>query len=174
MHVADTSPSPFIADHLRHVPQSGAVLDLACGGGRHTRLARLLGHPVLAVDRDISAVVQIASVDTGIEVLRADLEAAPWPLKDRKFAGVIVSNYLWRPLLPAILNAVALGGVLLYETFAVGNERFGRPRNKDFLLRDGELRDHVVGQFLIVHYEHGHEGDPVRSVRQRICAVRQH
>lgn len=148
----------------------GSALDLAAGGGRHTRLLLQRGHRVTAVDRDVTALLGIA--DERLEVLAADLEGAPWPLAARTFDLVVVSNYLWRPLLPAITAAVAPGGALLYETFAVGNERFGRPRNPDFLLRPGELLDAVRGLFEVRAYEHGEEGNPPRAVRQRLFAVR--
>ncbi len=165
-------PSPFVVASLRHLEPGGRVLDLACGSGRHTVLARAHGHPVLAVDRESAAVCALAQADPGIEVLTADLERDAWPLAGASFAGVIVTNYLWRPHLPDLLANVALGGVLIYETFAEGHERYGRPRNPDFLLRAGELQAAVADQFSVLAYEHGPEGDPVCAVRQRILAVR--
>lgn len=146
------------------------MLDVASGGGRHARLFLQRGHPVVAVDRDVTALAPLAC--PALEVVAADLEAGPWPFPGRSFAGVAVSNYLWRPLLPMLVASVAPGGVLLYETFAVGNERYGRPRNPDFLLRPGELLDAVRGALEVRAYEHGPEGEPVHAVRQRICAVR--
>lgn len=168
----DSTPSPAIARWALLVPPGGPVLDVAAGSGRHVRLFLQRGHPVTAVDRDVAALHDLAAVFPQLEVLAADLEAGPWPFADRTFAGVVVSNYLWRPLLPAIVASVAPGGVLLYETFAVGNERFGRPRNPDFLLQPGELRDAVRGQLEVHEYEHGEEGDPPCVVRQRLCARR--
>ncbi|MCB9886842.1 MAG: class I SAM-dependent methyltransferase [Planctomycetes bacterium] len=161
------APSAAIARWAPLVPQGGEVLDLAAGSGRHTLLFLARGHAVTAVDRDVSALRQLAH--DRLTVLDADLENAPWPLPGRTFAGVVVSNYLWRPLLPTIVAAVATGGVLLYETFAVGNERFGRPRNPDFLLRPGELLDAVRGELEVREYWCGEEG---AAVRQRVCAVR--
>ena len=172
MHEVPLPPSPFVVAALRHVPPGGRILDLACGSGRHTLLARAQGHPVLAVDRDAAAVLERARTDPGIEVWTADLEGAAWPLAGASFAGVIVTNYLWRPRLPDVLANVAIVGVLIYETFAEGHERFGRPRNPDFLLRAGELQQAVAGTFSELAYEHGPEGEPVHSVRQRILAMR--
>src|SRR5262249_38846293 len=122
-----------------HIPSGGPAPAVACGHGRHVRRLRQRGHGVVAVDRDVAAVTALAAGDPGIEVVAADLEGGPWPLPGRAFAGVVVSNYLWRPLLPRLVDAVAPGGVLLYETFAVGHERYGRPRNPEFLLRAREL-----------------------------------
>jgi SAM-dependent methyltransferase len=150
------------------------VLDVACGGGRHLRHFRSLGHPVIGIDRDLTAVADLAG-SAGVELVEADLEAelaAPWPLGRRQFAGVVVTNYLWRPLLPAIVAAVEPDGWLLYETFARGNERYGRPRNPEFLLRPGELLETVAGRLSVVAYEHGTVERPQPAVVQRIAAVR--
>ena len=149
----------------------GEALDLACGAGRHVALLLALGHPVLAVDRDLGQLGALAAAP-GVTALAADLEGAPWPLAGRRFAGVVVANYLHRPLLPAIVAAVAPGGALIYETFAVGNERFGRPRNPDFLLREGELRDAVAGQLELLAFEHGEIAEPRPALVQRIAARR--
>lgn len=164
------APSATIAGWARFVPAGSPVLDVAAGNGRHARLFLDRGHPVTAVDRDDEALRAIG--DARLEVIRADLEHGPWPLGDRTFGGVVVSNYLWRPLLPALVAAVAPGGALLYETFAVGNERFGRPRNPDFLLRPGELLDVVRGALEVREYAHGEVGTPPTAVRQRLLAVR--
>lgn len=148
------------------------MLDVACGGGRHLRHFRNLGHPVTGVDRDLTGVADLADSD-GVELLEADLEAgAPWPFGDRRFAAVVVTNYLWRPLLPAIVAAVGPDGWLLYETFARGNERYGRPHNPDFLLLPGELLEAVAGRLTVVAYEHGAVERPRPAVVQRIAAVR--
>jgi SAM-dependent methyltransferase len=172
VHCGAPALSPFVARHVHRIAAGGTVLDLACGNGRHALLCRARGHPVVAVDRDTAAVEALAAADPGIEVVRADLEGAPWPLGARTFAAVIVVNYLWRPLLPRIVDAVAPHGVLIYETFAIGNERYGRPRNPDFLLREGELRELAAEQLEVLVYEHGVEGEPPAAVRQRLCAVR--
>jgi SAM-dependent methyltransferase len=149
----------------------GEVLDLACGGGRHAALLLSLGHPVLAVDRDVGQLGALAAAP-GVTALAVDLESAPWPLAGRRFAGVVVTNYLHRPLLPAIVDAVAPGGLLVYETFAAGNERFGRPRNPDFLLREGELPAAIAGRLDTLAYEHGEIAEPHPAMVQRIAARR--
>ena len=165
------TPSPAIARWAARVRAGGPVLDVAAGGGRHAALFARRGHPVVAVDRDVAALRALA--EPGVEVVAADLEDGPWPLPGRTFAAVVVVNYLWRPLWPDLLAAIEPGGALLYETFAVGNERFGRPRNPDFLLREGELRAVAeTAGFTVVDYEHGEEGDPPSCVRQRLFAVR--
>lgn len=151
------------------VPAGGPVLDLAAGGGRHALLFLERGHPVLAVDRDVSRL----RPEPGLEILAADLEdGSPWPLGGRSFAGVVVTSYLHRPLLPAIVAAVAPGGALIYETFARGNEALGRPRNPDFLLRPGELLEAVRATLEVVAYESGVVATPRPAVVQRIAAVR--
>lgn len=164
-------PSGWLLRHAALLPPGGTVLDLACGEGRHVRWLRSLGRRVCAVDRDVAAVTAAWGNDPEVETVVADLEGAPWPLGQRTFAGVVVTNYLWRPLLPRVVAAVAPGGVLLYETFAVGHEAFGRPRNPDFLLREGELLAAAAG-LRIVACEHGPDGEPPVAVRQRIAAVR--
>lgn len=159
------APSPWISDHAGLVPAGGPVLDLACGSGRHALLFLERGHPVVAVDRDIAGVRDLPA-----DLIEADLEDGPWPLPHRRFAGIVVTNYLWRPLLPRIVAAVAPGGVLLYETFALGQARFGRPANPDFLLRPGELLAAVAGQLEVRAYFDGETTEP--AMRQRIVAVR--
>lgn len=169
-HHFDDTPSPAIVRWALMVPAGGIVLDVAAGGGRHARLFADRAHPVVAVDRDTTALG--ARPHPRIEVVTADLEGTPWPFAGRTFAAVVVVNYLWRPLLPTLVASVAPGGVLLYETFAVGHERFGRPRNPDFLLRPDELRTAVCGELAILEHAHGEEGTPPTAVRQRLCAVR--
>lgn len=160
-------PSPWIVQWAGLVPPGAAVLDLAAGGGRHSLLFAGRGHPVTAVDRDVSALPR----QPDIEIVAADLEGgATWPLPGRSFGGIAVTNYLHRPLLPALLDALVPGGVLLYETFMVGNERFGRPSNPDFLLTDGELLDLVRGRFSVVAYEARLVSEPRMAMVQRIAA----
>jgi len=166
-----SEPSPWVVRFAALVPPAGAVLDLACGGGRHARLFLERGHPVTAVDIDVSGVADLEG-RAGVELIRADLENAPWPLAGRRFAGVIVTNYLWRPILPEIVAAVAEGGALIYETFALGNERFGKPANPDFLLRDGELVEAVRGKLAVVAYECLEVAEPRPARVQRIAAAR--
>lgn len=149
------------------------MLDLACGSGRHTRLFRDRGHPVVAVDIDVSGITDLAG-RAGVEIVVADLEdGRPFPLADRRFAGVVVSNYLHRPLLPALIEAVAPAGVLIYATFARGNERFGRPADPRFLLRPGELLEAVRGRLRVVAYEDLVLDVPRAAAVQRLCAVRE-
>ncbi|MGQ9365465.1 class I SAM-dependent methyltransferase [Azospirillum sp. ST 5-10] len=163
--------SPWVARFAALVPAGGPVLDLACGGGRHLRWLRERGHPVTGVDRDLAGVADLAGAP-GIELLAADLEdGSPWPLAGRRFAGIVVANYLHRPLFPHLIAALAPGGALLYETFAAGNERFGRPANPAFLLRPGELLEAVAGRLQVVAYEHGVVDRPRPAVVQRIAAV---
>jgi SAM-dependent methyltransferase len=161
------APSPWILRFFHLIPAGGAILDLACGSGRHGRLLLEQGHPVTLLDRDLSGVADLSG---RAELIATDLEGgASYPLTGRRFAATIVTNYLWRPLFPDILRGIAPGGLLLYETFAVGNERYGRPRNPDFLLKPGELID-VCRELTIIAYEHGLDDGP--AVRQRICAMR--
>jgi SAM-dependent methyltransferase len=163
----DAAPSAWIERFAALVPPGAAVLDVAAGGGRHSRLFVQRGHPVVAVDRDTSALHA-----PGIETIMADLEAGgPWPLGARRFGGVVVANYLHRPILDAIVGAVAPGGVLLYETFAVGNERFGKPSNPNFLLRPGELLETVRDRLRVVAYEDLEVSEPRPAMIQRIAAV---
>jgi SAM-dependent methyltransferase len=151
------------------VASEAAVLDLAAGRGRHSTLFAERGHKVTAVDRDVSGLPH----HPNIEHLHADLEdGSPWPLRERRFGAVVVTNYLHRPLMPQLLAAVAPGGVLLYQTFMEGNERFGRPSNPDHLLKDGELLELVRGRFSVIAYEARLISEPAMAMVQRIAARR--
>jgi SAM-dependent methyltransferase len=151
------------------VPAGASVLDVAAGGGRHALFFAAPGRQVMAIDRDISAL----TAQPNLEVLQADLEdGSPWPLPGRKFGAVIVTNYLHRPLMPVLLESVEPGGVLLYETFMEGNERFGKPSNPNFLLKDGELLELVRGMFSVVAYEARMISEPKMAMVQRIAARR--
>lgn len=122
-----------------------------------------------ALDRNVDALEPHES----LKIIRHDLEdGSPWPLRDRRFAAVVVVNYLYRPLLPRLVAAVAPGGLLLYDTFAVGNEVFGRPSKPDFLLRPGELTAAVKDELVVLDYFHGRIDEPGPAIRQRICARR--
>ncbi|MGB0748091.1 MAG: class I SAM-dependent methyltransferase [Magnetospiraceae bacterium] len=149
------------------------VLDLACGNGRHGRHFLQKGHPVLFLDRDTGA-VQDLTEGGAATVLTADLEdGSPWPLAGQYFAGIVVTNYLFRPVFPKLLDALAPGGVLIYETFARGNEIFGRPRNPDHLLAENELLDLTNDQLHIVAFEQGMtDKTPIPGVIQRLCGVK--
>ena len=160
-------PSPWIVQWAGLVPAGVPVLDVAAGGGRHTRFFADRGHRVTAVDRDVSALADHPDV----EIVQADLEdGSPWPLPGRVFGAVVVTNYLHRPLLPELLDVLAPGGVLLYETFMEGNERFGRPSRPEFLLKDGELLELVRGRFSVVAYEARMISEPKMAMIQRIAA----
>jgi SAM-dependent methyltransferase len=163
------APSIWVKRFLPLIKPGGLVLDVAAGSGRHVRLLRDRGFAVCAVDRDTTALLAFAG--PGCEVRRIDLETDDnWQLGD-DYDGIIVTNYLHRPLLPAIGRALAPGGVLIYETFAHGNERFGPPRNPDFLLRPGELPE-AFATLTVVAFEQGEVSVPRPAVIQRLAAVR--
>ena len=161
------TPSPWVQRWAHLVPAGGDVLDVACGHGRHMRWFASRGHLVVGVDRSPDAIAAVAGLG---EAVVADIEGGPWPFPDRRFAGVVVTNYLWRALLPAIVDSVATGGVLIYETFAIGNETVGKPSRPDFLLQAGELLG-ACEALRVVAYEDGFLDSPERFV-QRIVAVR--
>ena len=162
-------PSPWIVQWTGLVSPEAEVLDVAAGRGRHAHFFAERGHRVTAVDRDISRL----EPHPAIEGLQADLEdGSPWPLPGRRFGAVIVTNYLHRPLMPALLDAVGPGGVLLYETFMIGQERFGKPSRPEFLLKDGELLELVRGRFSVTGYEARLISKPGMAMVQRIAARR--
>ena len=163
------APSPWITRFAPLLPAGSQLLDLACGQGRHARYLQAQGLQVTGVDRD-EAALRALQFDTAGEWLLADIENGAWPLEGRAFDAVVVTNYLWRPLWPRILASVAPGGLLLYETFAQGNEAYGKPSRPDFLLAPGELLQ-VCADWSIVAYEHGLLEQPARVV-QRIAAIR--
>jgi SAM-dependent methyltransferase len=151
---------------------AGEVLDLACGSGRHARLLASRGHPVLALDRDPAALA--ATAGPGIETMQHDLEidAAAWPFAPGRFAGIVVTNYLHRPLMAGLMKSLSPGGILIYETFAAGNEKFGKPSNPDFLLRPGELLEHARAASLsVIAFEDGATAKPRPARVQRLCAA---
>ncbi len=165
-------PSPWVERFAGLVPEGAPVLDLACGPGRHTRLFLARGHPVTSVDRDLSQLD--APACARLTTIETDLEApGGWRPDAGAFGGVVVTNYLHRPLFPALIAALAPGGVLIYETFAQGNERHGRPRNPAFLLRPGELRDIIDGdaRLSVIASEEIEATRPRPARIQRICAV---
>ena len=171
MHGAKDNPSAWVARWAQAIPP-GETLDLACGGGRHARLLAALGHPVLAVDRDAAALAQAAG--PGIMTLRHDFEeeGSVWPFAPGRFAGIVVTNYLHRPLFAHLAQALAPGGVLVYETFAQGNELFGKPSNPAFLLAPGELLDVALHHGLrVLAYENGVVDAPRPARVQRLCAA---
>jgi SAM-dependent methyltransferase len=160
------TPSPWVRRWAGSIRSGGRVLDVACGRGRHLRYLGSLGFEVVGVDRDEAA---LAGVD-GAVIRIADIEAGPWPFPPGEFDGVVVTNYLHRPLFPRLVGALRPGGVLIYETFALGNERYGRPSNPDFLLRPGELLTSVE-PLSVIAFEQGLISAPKQALVQRICAL---
>lgn len=159
------TPSPWIERWCHLIPPNSQVLDLACGHGRHMQFLLQRGHTVLGVDRDPEVLRNASAYG---QVFLADVENQPWPLT-QQFDAVVVTNYLWRPLWPALLASLKPGGVLLYETFAEGNETVGRPARPEFLLRRGELLE-VCASLHVVAFEQGFMAHPERYV-QRIAAI---
>ena len=164
-----SAPSAWITRWSHLLPMGCDVLDVACGSGRHLQWFSQHGHPVWGIDKDIAAArLHVPAA----HLIEADIEAGPWPLAHqdgpRRFGAVVVTNYLWRPLLPILLQSLAPGGLLLYETFAAGNETVGRPTRPDFLLQPGELLSACAG-LQVVAYEYGFVSAPDRFV-QRIAA----
>lgn len=166
---AASAPSPWIARWSHLLPTGCTVLDVACGSGRHLHWFAERGHAVTGVDQDIAAA---AALVPAAQLVEADIESGPWPLATpdgpQRFGAVVVTNYLWRPLFPTLLQSLTPGGLLLYETFAAGNETVGRPARPDFLLQAGELL-RVCAGLQVVAYENGFIDHPPRFV-QRIAA----
>jgi SAM-dependent methyltransferase len=172
-HAALDGPSRWVKRWAHLVAPGGAVLDVATGAGRHARWFAGRGHPVTAIDRDAAALATLSSLPD-ITTIVADIENARWPLPDEAvFAAIVVTNYLHRPLFPQLLRSLAPGGVLLYETFAQGNETVGKPSNPAFLLAPGELLDAVRPALRIVAFQDGFLAEPRAAYVQRICAVAQ-
>lgn len=176
-HITQDDPSAWVARFVGLIP-AGRVLDLACGGGRHARLMARLGHAVLAVDRDTVALA--AASGPGIDTLAFDLEQPTaadhpdWPLLPGGFTGIVVGNYLHRALMLPLLDSLAPGGILIYETFAAGNGQFGKPSNPDFLLKPGELLAWANSRpaSRVIAYEDGYQHRPRPAMVQRICLRR--
>ena len=170
--IASLPPSPWVQRWSHLVPAGGAVLDVACGTGRHVRWFAERQHPVTGIDRSpeaIAALHQMAAT-LPVTVVDADIENGPWPLPGQEFSAVVVTNYLWRSLLPTLVASLAPGGVLIYETFATGHETIGKPSRPDFLLQPGELLT-ACAALRVVAYEDGFIETAPRFV-QRIAAVR--
>lgn len=161
------------------IRRGGSVLDLACGRGRHAGYFLHRGHPVTAIDLDAARIRPLAeqlravSPSPGpLQIIEADLERDDWPFRDRRFDGIVVVNYLYRPHFPWLCDTLEAGGILLFDTFAVGNERYGRPSNPAHLLEDGELLRKFGQRLRILAYEYGHVAEPRLAVRERLCAMR--
>jgi SAM-dependent methyltransferase len=161
-----------VVRHAGLIPARGRVLDLACGSGRHSKVLAGQGYAVLAVDRNFEAILKLREVP-GVTTLAADLEGEEWPLAGELFAGIVVTNYLWRPRLADVLALLAPGGVVIYETFMLGNEAYGKPSSPAFLLRPGELREVAQAAGLReIAFEEGYTANPKPAMRQAICAIR--
>ena len=165
---ANLAPSPWVQRWSHLLPPNGSVLDVACGSGRHVHWFAARGCAVTGIDRDAQALDALRGV---ARTLCADLENNPWPLPGERFDAVLVTNYLWRDLLPTLVASVNDNGVLIYETFAQGNASVGKPSDPNFLLRPGELLDAAKG-LRVVAYEDGFLDTPARFV-QRLVAVRE-
>jgi SAM-dependent methyltransferase len=173
MHGVITDASPWVRRFAPVLPKDGVVLDLACGAGRHTALLASLGHHILAVDQDISAVESLQAET--IQTQKLDLEGADWPLLNQQFSAIVVTNYLFRPFLDELPKMLTEGGVLIYETFADGNAEFGKPSNPNFLLKPGELLALAQRSGLkVIAYEDIYLEQPKPARVQRICAVKGH
>ena len=171
MHDAILDASSWVRRFAPLIPAEGSVLDLACGAGRHAALLASLGHIVLAVDQDISAVEGLQNYR--IQSQKEDLEGDAWPLSGRQFSGIVVTNYLYRPFLDQLPKMLCDGGILIYETFAAGNAQFGKPSNPNFLLNPGELLALVASAGLkVLAYEDIYLDQPKPAMVQRICAVK--
>src|SRR5438067_1221650 len=162
---SDTDPSAWVERWIGWIRPGGAVLDVACGSGRHARWFARLGFDVDAVDRDSTL---FTDPPPPVTLLGADIESGPWPYAGRLFDGIVVTHYLHRPLLPLLVGSLEPGGVLIYETFADGNEHFGKPSNPAFLLRRGELLEAVRGRLRVVAFEDLVVEKPRRAALQRI------
>ena len=162
------SPSDWVQKWAHLAPTPSKVLDLACGAGRHMQFFKQLGHQCTGIDRSADA---LALAKPHGEVLEADIETGPWPIEGLQFDVVVVTNYLWRPLMPRILQSLAPGGLLIYETFSAGHEKIGKPSRPDFLLKPGELLQ-TFASLRVIAYEDGYWHATPKYV-QRIAAVRQ-
>ena len=165
-------PSPWVCRFASLIRPGGTVLDLACGAGRHACYLAARGLQVEAVDLRAEALAGLSGVP-GIIARQADLEGGPWPYYNRCFDAVVVTNFLFRPLLPQIFNVIDIGGLLIYETFMAGNELLGKPANPAHLLRRGELLELVRNRFTVVAFEQGQVDTPRPAVIQRICVLRE-
>lgn len=171
MHDVLRDPSPWVVKHAGLISRGGRVLDLACGNGRNALWLAKQGFRVDAVDQSAAALKQVHRHEN-IQILLADIEIGPWPYPGELFDGIVVCNYLHRPLLTMLATFMAPSGVLIYETFMSGNEKLGRPQNPDFLLKRDELLQVFSPVLEIVAFEQGEQALPKPAVMQKICAIR--
>jgi len=170
-HDSVVKPSSWVVRFAPLIFKGSVSLDLACGSGRHSQLLANLGHSVLAVDQDISAIQNVHS--SAITPKCLNLEEATWPSLGAKFGGIVVTNYLYRPHLDRLPELLEEGGILIYETFALGNEKFGKPSNPNFLLNPGELLAFAARHSLkVLAYEDIYLDEPKLAMVQRLCAVK--
>lgn len=165
-------PSPWVQKFTPLIEPRGAVLDLACGPGRHTRFLLAAGYSVTALDKDVSGLNDISGAPN-LEIIESDLETgADYVLKGRRFSAIVVVNYLYRPLFAELIDGLASGGVLIYQTFMQGNEAYGRPRNPDFLLQENELKEVFGKKLTVTAFEQGYTAIPSPAMTQKICAIK--
>ena len=164
-------PSVWVVTNSRYLVRNAKVLDLACGNGRHTKFLIEKGFDVTSVDLNQNALNEVAKISKS-HVLSADLENGEWPFAERSFDGIVVTNYLHRPQFELITNTLTDRGLLIYETFMIGNERYGKPSNPAFLLRPNELNNTFAHSMLILRSEQGHIRFPKEATVQRVCAVK--
>lgn len=164
-------PSAWVVRWAHLIEPGSRILDLACGRGRHARWFAERGCQVSAVDRDAEAIASLAGKKS-LVAWQADLEQGPWPFAASEFDAIVVTNYLYRPRLASLSQALAADGVLIYETFMLGNEAFGRPRNPEFLLRDSELLEVFGATLATIGFEQGTIESPKPAVIQRYVGVR--
>ncbi len=170
-HCVLTQPSDWVVKQASRIQINGRVLDLACGAGRHAFYLAARGLHVVALDRDVE-VLRGQKLPADITLLEMDVENSAWPFGDSEFDAIVVTHYLHRPLFTKIIAALKPQGVLIYETFALGNEKFGKPSNPDFLLQPGELLDVVRGSMHVLAYEDDFFALPKPAMVQRICAFK--
>lgn len=165
-------PSPWLQRWAHLLPARATVLDVACGHGRHLRWLAQQGHRPTGIDRNADALAASADLAGAgqVELIVADIENGPWPCPGRAFQAVVVTNYMWRPLWPQLLASLAPGGLLIYETFADGNQTVGKPSRPDFLLQPGELLARC-NNLRVVAFEDGFIDTPARFVQRIVAAL---
>ena len=171
LHQGLHTPSQWVVEGLKRIKapseHARSALDLACGSGRHALYLADQGYEVTAVDKNPPA--NLGNVSQ-VNCVQMDLEADSWPLAGKVFDVVVVTNYLFRPYFEELLACLKPGGALIYETFMLGNEAYGRPRNPDFLLQPGELLARCQG-LSVLAFEQGLQAGDSPAMIQRIVAV---